>query len=107
MEKFNFKFIPNCIVQTQRVQAKAEQGVFTTQEITDCLQKHFANEGEECKSDNKLNEDAIKRMDGRVLSSFTVRNTKLWIITDGLHLAYTNSEHTEYPLCTILLPEEY
>lgn len=109
-------FVPRQIVMTSGVQALTtdykDRGnvirpTLLTEEISKCIEKHFANEGEECKADNKLNAEAIKNKEGRVVSSFTVNNIKLFVITDGLHLHNSIEYGNQYPLTTILLPEEY
>ena len=101
----NFKFYPKRMVATCGVNAKLQKDINFAREMEACVLKHLRNEGEECKSDNKLNEQAIKNMDGRVVSTFNCAGTKIYIITDGLHLK--DSAYKEYPLTTILFPEEY
>lgn len=78
----------------------------TMNELKVMLDKHFMNMGEECYADKRLNKQAIANMDGRVFSVFTFKDIKFYIITDGLHL-YNSTEYKDYPLTTILLPEEY
>lgn len=76
-------------------------------DISKMLEKHFANMGEECYADKRLNKQAIKNMEGRVFSTFTLNNIKFFIITDGLHL-YNSKEYGKvYPYTTIMLSEEY
>lgn len=101
----NFLFFPKNIVQTSGVIEVYEQGKLSLDDLSVCLSKHFRNQGEECESDNLLNEQAIEEKSGRVFSSFNVKGVDLFIITEGLHLA--NEPFSEYPLCTILLPFEY
>lgn len=106
MKKRELQFYPKTIVATSGVNALMKDNPKMNKELSQAITKHMCNDGEECKDDNKANDFAIKHMDGRVMSVFNnVDGHKIWIITDGLHLA--NSAYTEYPLCTILLPEEY
>lgn len=79
----------------------------TMQDISECLQKHFMNEGEESASDKRVNAHSIKNLSGMVLSVFYVNNIKLYVITDGLHLYQDPEYGKDYPLTTVLLPEEY
>lgn len=80
---------------------------FLMLELSELMNKHFANMGEESWKDKKLNKEAIENMSGRVVSSFTLHDKKLYIITDGLHL-YGDPEYgKDYPCTTILLREEY
>jgi len=68
--------------------------------VEEFLARHFAGDwGDCCKEDSKMNDDAVE-FGGRVLSSYKVRDEKLWIITDGV--GKTQSYAT-----TVLLPEEY
>lgn len=76
-------------------------------DVSKMIQKHFANMGEECWQDKKLNKQAIENMEGRVLSVFTVNNIKFYVITDGLHLHNSKEYGKDYPCTTIMLPEEY
>ena len=76
--------------------------------VQDCIQRHFRNDGEECKEDRNMNQWCIDHKDGRVVSIFTDENdTKIYIITDGLHLANDPEHGKQYPMTTILFPEEY
>lgn len=99
------KFMPKVIVATSGVEAKLKENQEFSKEIEGCLIRHFKNEGDECASDRRMNELAIKHMDGRVLSVFNnCAGSKIYIITDGLHL---RDSYNEYPLTTILFPDEY
>lgn len=95
-------FSPRNIVMTCGVQASVEEGLLSMSAIQGILLQHFNNGGSECKSDNKENAKAIKNNYGRVVSVFYVNDEKLWVITDGL-----GCDHPDYPLTTVLYPEEY
>lgn len=90
------------ICMTCGVKAMVDNEELSMTVIQELLYKHFNNDGSECKSDNRENAKAIKSNYGRVVSVFNVNNEKLWIITDGL-----GCDHPDYPLTTVLLPEEY
>ena len=103
-----YDFCPKTMVYTSGIQACLENGEIKDGDLIDCLHRHLLNLGEECKDDNKLNREAIKNKDGRVVSLFkNCGNRKIFIITDGLHLANDPVYGDEYPATTILLPEEY
>lgn len=93
---------------TSGVQASIQAGNISHADINSCLRKHFNNKGEECEDDNNLNAWSIKHKDGRVLSVFNnVGIDKIYIITDGLHLADDPVYGSEYPVTTILYADEY
>ena len=102
------KFETKGVYMTSGIQASVERGELNHSLLTQCLGKHFMNEGEECKNDKKLNEDAIKYKSGRVLSVFkNVGGKKIYIITEGFHLIGDPVYGEEYPMTTILFPDEY
>lgn len=102
------RFETKGVYMTSGVQAKVDRGEIPMKDVTSCLEKHFFNRGEECKDDNELNEEAIKYKSGRVMSTFNnVAGHKIWIITEGFHLANDPVYGREYPMTTILFPDEY
>ena len=102
------RFETKGVYMTRGVQAKLDNGQIPFTEIVRCLDKHFLNEGEECKDENKLNEDAIKYKSGRVFSVFNnVGGKKIYIITEGFHLIGDPVYGEEYPMTTVLFPSEY
>ena len=98
------RFATKGIYITNGIKFSIDENEISASWIQQCIAKHFNNQGEECKKDNKANETAIKRKDGRVFSVFNKDNNKIYIITDGLHLA---EEYAEYPMTTVMFPEEY
>lgn len=102
------RFVTRGIVMTRGVDASIKNEELSHSDILPLLHRHFANEGDECKEDKALNEDAIKNESGRVFSVFNnVKGHKLYIITDGLHLANDPEYGKDYPHTTILFPDEY
>lgn len=102
------KFETKGMYMTNGVQNALDNEEFSMWHLNKCVEKHFNNQGEECKDDNELNEDAIKYKSGRVMSTFkNVNGHTIWIITDGLHLANDPVYGKEYPMTTILFPDEY
>lgn len=76
--------------------------------LSQCLSKHFFNDGEECKEDRNMNQWSIDHMNGRVISVFNdVNGHKIYIITEGLHLDKDPEHGKDYPMTTVLFPEEY
>ena len=69
--------------------------------IQQCLKRHLQGDwGDSCQSDAALNDAALENESGRVLSSYTIGSSKIWIITDGVSKTCSYST-------TILLPCEY
>jgi predicted RNA-binding Zn-ribbon protein involved in translation (DUF1610 family) len=64
--------------------------------VKSCLERHANQDwGDLDKQDKQANDDAVKH-GGRVLSSYTLRGDKLWIITEA-----------DRSVTTILTPDEY
>lgn len=101
------RFSTKGIYMTRDIQSYLEQGKLQHSEILESVEKHFCNLGHECEQDNKMNEHAIKNKYGRVFSVFNICNHKIYIITDGLHLANDPVHGGTYPMTTILFPDEY
>lgn len=97
------------VVMTNGIATAIDDKELSTFDLVSCIDRHFNNDGEECKQDKRLNAQAIKHLDGRVVSVFTLRGSqKIYIITDGLHLTNCEEEmYKEYPLTTILFADEY
>lgn len=104
----NKKFITRGIYMTRGIQADVERNEMSMGDLKACLDRHFNNKGDECQEDKEYNEYAIKNKDGRVFSVFNnVKGHKIYIITEGLHLADDPEHGKNYPMTTILYPEEY
>lgn len=102
------KFITRGIYMTCGIQADLKEGEISDDDIKNCLDRHFENKGDECLQDKEYNHYAIKHKEGRVFSVFNdVKGKKIYIITDGLHLADDPEHGRTYPMTTILYPEEY
>lgn len=69
--------------------------------IFELIDKHLLNESELTNEDLELNEYAIAHKQGRVFSSFTLENNKIYVITDGMELEEKDR------VTTVLLAEEY
>lgn len=68
----------------------------TQQLMVECLRRHhYGDWGELCKDDKKANESALKS-GARILSSYIVEGTKVYVITEA-----------DRSTTTILLPSEY
>jgi hypothetical protein len=74
--------------------------------LLDVIRRHTDGDwGDLDEHDNRVNNDALKELSGRLLSSYDVVDPKdggdmrLWVITDGLG--------TEQAYTTVLLPDEY
>lgn len=64
--------------------------------IHECLVRHTLGDwGELCDDDKAMNDAALDEA-GYILSAYTVKDTKIWIITDA-----------GWKVTTILLPREY
>jgi hypothetical protein len=81
------------VVASSRVSHFAEESGI---DLVPLLRRHHAGDwGEVCKEDWKTNDSALSD-GGRILSSYTVRGTRFWVITEA------DREHT-----TILFPDDY
>lgn len=102
------KFITRGIYMTCGIQGDIKREELSREDIQSCLDRHFQNKGDECLQDKGYNHYAIKHKEGRVFSVFNdVKGKKIYIITDGLHLADDPEHGRTYPMTTILYPEEY
>ena len=83
----------NIVATPAAMQAIADSG----QSPTDFLSRHVRGDwGEVCDEDKQLNDQAVTDGD-RLLSAYrTLKNTRIWIITEADRSA-----------TTLLLPEEY
>jgi hypothetical protein len=64
--------------------------------VVEALRRHSEGDwGDVCEEDKKLNDAALEN-GTRVLSAYTVADTRIWIITEA-----------DRSVTTILLPEEY
>ncbi len=71
-------------------------GIGVTEEVLACLARHQNGDwGDLDEEDKETNNKALK-LEGRILSAYTVHDTKIWIITEW-----------DRSVTTILLPEEY
>lgn len=102
------KFITRGIYMTRGIKSDIEENQISMGDIQACLERHFDNNGDECIQDKAYNHQAIKNKDGRVFSVFNnIDGRKIYVITEGLHLADDVEYGTTYPMTTILYPEEY
>lgn len=104
------KFTTKGIYMTCGVQASIDCEELTHENIGECLHRHFMNQGDECAEDRKLNEEAIKSREGRVLSVFKdvgESDSTIYIITEGFHLANDPQYGKQYPMTTVLFSDEY
>lgn len=102
------RFITRGIVMTSGINASLKREEFDSMELLELVKRHFANDGDECAEDKKYNEYAIKHKDGRVFSVFkNFHGHKIYISTDGLHLANDPQHGMNYPHTTIMFAEEY
>lgn len=73
-----------------------DNGETGANEITEMLRRHsFGDWGEMCPEDRAANDDAVKH-GMRIMSAYTYRDVKYWVITEW-----------DRSVTTILLPEEY
>ena len=64
--------------------------------VTQCILRHRSGDcGDVCEEDAALNDAAVEQ-ECRVLSAYTVEDTKLWVITEW-----------DRSVTTVLFPEEY
>lgn len=64
--------------------------------LAGCVERHFSGDwGEVCDEDKATNDDALDN-GGRVLSAYSLRGSRLWIITEA-----------DRTTTTVLTPEEY
>lgn len=64
--------------------------------VTSCLDRHFTGDwGEVCEEDKRTNDAALDN-GARVLSCYSLRGSRLWIITEA-----------DRSSTTVLTPEEY
>ena len=101
------KFITRGIYMTCGINAEIEVNPAFYALVAECVAKHMMNQGEECLKDKAMNHKAIKNKDGRVFSVFTIQGKRVYIITDGLHLADDPEYGKQYPYTTVMFPEEY
>ena len=102
------RYITRAIVMTSGINASIKREEFNTMDLLKLVERHFANDGDECKEDKQMNEWSIKNKDGRVFSVFKNFNGKtVYISTDGLHLANDPKYGMNYPHTTIMYAEEY
>ena len=66
----------------------------------DCIARHFSNDwGDLCPEDKRSNNRSLK--DGnQLLSTYTYKNKKLWVISDA-------ADYDGKRVVTLLFPEEY
>lgn len=72
-----------------------------TADVMDCLARHARCDwGDTCPADWQLNDQCHAANEGRIISSYSTANGKLWIVTDGLGM-------DDYHHTTVMLPSEY
>ena len=91
------KFDLGNICMTSGIAELMEEGKITTNELESILQKHVNGDwGDLCEEDKLENEAALSTGESRLMSTYTINNIKIWIITEW-----------DKSVTTILLPEEY
>lgn len=102
------RFETKGIYVTSGIQVDLNSNRLQRDSIQNLIDRHFRNDGDECKEDRVQNEYAIRNRDGRVVSIFKLDEyTKIFIITDGLHLANDPEYGRNYPMTTVMYAEEY
>lgn len=101
------KFTTKMIVTTIGVAETLKYDDKFRNELPKLITKHFKNEGDECKTDKRLNELSIKHKQGRVFSSFVLEGHRLFIVTEGLHLENDPEHGKDHPNTCIMLRTEY
>lgn len=83
------------------VATRGALSTFPESELRDCFARHLTGDwGDICDEDKELNDMAVG--DGsRILSAYTIRGEKLWVITEA-----EDDEGIRYST-TFLLPSEY
>ena len=90
------KFDLGTLVQTASVVALVESGKLHSNDVLKLVYRHSRGDWGECdEHDQAVNEDALAH-EGRLLSAYTVRGVKLWVITES-----------DRSSTTVLLPEDY
>ncbi|MBI1292486.1 hypothetical protein GC173_14800 [bacterium] len=90
------------VITPGAIAALGDNDAERSQACSDLIARHSAGDWGECgKHDWKVNEEALRR-DQRLLSVYTIRGQRIWIITEG--------GRTSVPpvgITTVLTPEEY
>jgi len=90
------KFELGQTVMTRGINALLEEEVITHSDLMDIMTQHVNGDwGDICEEDKESNDYALKN-DERLMSTYTVKGQKLWIITEW-----------DRSVTTILLPSEY
>ena len=91
------KFSLGRVVMTAGVHQKCEEDMNFQAFVNDSVQRYIhCDWGELCAEDKKLNDDAVKNGDERILAEYRNKSYRIWIITEWDRSA-----------TTILFPEEY
>lgn len=84
------------LVYTASIQTLLEYEKISNADLFGILRRHALGDwGDLCDEDKQVNREALAE-DGRLLSSYKIRNNTLWIITEA-----------DRSVTTILLPEDY
>ena len=84
------------LVYTASVQHLIEKETISNIDLFTILRRHASGDwGDLCEEDKQVNQSALADGD-RLLSSYTINKTTLWIITEA-----------DRSVTTILLPEDY
>lgn len=88
-------------VMTRSIANMVESGIISQGQVNSLILKQMNCDWGETKGDDaKMNNEAARTKQGRILSSHTINNNRIWVITD-----FGNSE---YPTTTtVLLPSDY
>ena len=93
----NMKFSLGKFVMTNGIWSKAEGNTKFTSELNEAVKKYInCDWGDTCKSDWKLNDDAVKNGNDRILAVYKTSEGNIWIITEW-----------DRSVTTILFPSEY
>lgn len=97
MRRFNL----GLTVMTRGIQKSIEDEELTIEEALNMIDLHLKNESDICEDDKQINEEVIQYKEGRVFSSFNIRNFKIYVITERLEFEEKDI------VTTILFANEY
>lgn len=77
------KFELGQVVQTSGVAAECEDNKEFAQEIKQCFEKYInCDWGDTCKNDAKLNDEAVKTNNDRIVAKYITSKGEIFIITE-------------------------
>lgn len=89
-------FNSGTVVMTMRVKELADTGKITYEKMTKAFLRHMDGDWGNIALENQIANDTAVVAGNRILSSYTINNIKIWVITEA-----------DRSVTTILLPEEY